>query len=109
MGALTSAPYLTGKGIKYSTVQCSHIDVESHSLYAYTRKLLPIISGEPTQRRRRKKKGSGRCISIGKTRIGFELELFATSSEAMLGVSSCAKPSRPWGRQRGKATLEHIT
>ena len=31
---------------------------------------------------------NGKCV-FGKTRIDFELESFATSSEATLGVSSC--------------------
>ena len=44
-----------------------------------------------------KKKKKGVCLV--KTRIGFELESFATSSETTLGVSSCAKPSLPWGRK----------
>ena len=42
-----------------------------------------------------------KCV-FGKKRIGFELESFATSSEAMLGVSSCAKPSLPLGRREKK-------
>ena len=45
---------------------------------------------------------SGSGVNLVKTRIGFELESFATSSETTLGVSSCAKPSLPWGRRVGQ-------
>ena len=43
---------------------------------------------------------------MDKTRIGFELESFATSSEAVLGVSSCGKPSLPLERRGKKSDSE---
>ena len=66
---------------------------------AYVGRLATSVAGHRGSVK--KKKG----VYLVKTRIGFELESFATSSETTLGVSSCAKPSLPWGR-RGKSDSE---